>query len=51
VHRIVEAHLEMPAERMLYCGMALGYADREHPINCWRTDRAPLCDFATFRGF
>ena len=51
VHETVERFLAMPAERMLYCGMALGYADRDHPINCWRTDRAPLADYATFRGF
>jgi nitroreductase len=51
VHKTVARFLEMPAERMLYCGMALGYADPAHPINGWRTDRAPLSDFAAFRGF
>jgi nitroreductase len=50
-HGLVEAHLEMPPERMLYCGMALGYRDPDHPINRWRTERAPLADFTTFRGF
>ena len=51
VHITIERFLDMPPERMLYCGMALGYADRAHPINCWRTERAPLSDFATLRGF
>ncbi|HEX5184922.1 MAG TPA: nitroreductase family protein [Allosphingosinicella sp.] len=51
VHETVERFLAMPAERMLYCGMALGHGDRAHPVNGWRTGRAPLSDFATFRGF
>jgi nitroreductase len=51
VHGLVEAHLAMPPERMLYCGMALGYADPSHPINNWRTERTPIADFTAFRGF
>lgn len=51
VHRTVVEHLELPPERILYCGLALGYAAEEAPVNRWRTDRAPLEDFATFRGF
>lgn len=51
VHRTVAEHIDLPPERILYCGMALGYADEAAPINRWRTDRAPLEDFATFRGF
>jgi nitroreductase len=51
VHGTVAAHLGLPPGRMLYCGMALGYADGEAPINRCRTERAPLEDFATFRGF
>jgi nitroreductase len=51
VHRTVAEHLQLPAERILYCGMALGYADEAAPINDLRTERAPVEDFATFRGF
>lgn len=51
VHRTVAEHLALPADRLLYCGMALGYADPDAPINGLRTGRAPLADFATFRGF
>jgi nitroreductase len=36
---------------MLFSGMALGYRDENHPINRLRTDRAPLEEFATLRGF
>lgn len=51
VHRTVAEHIELPTERILYCGMALGYADEDAPINALRTERAPVEDFATFRGF
>jgi len=51
VHKTAGEALGLPPERMLYCGMALGHADEEHPINDWRTEREPLESFATFRGF
>lgn len=51
VHETVAEHIALPPERILYCGMALGYADEAAPVNRWRTQRAPLEDFATLRGF
>jgi hypothetical protein len=33
---------------MFYCGMSIGYADMDHPVNQWRTGRAPLEDIASF---
>lgn len=51
VHEVVGRHIELPAERMLCCGMALGYADPEAPINSLRTEREAVEAFATFRGF
>ncbi len=50
-HKTVGAVLGLPEERMLYCGMALGYADESHAINGWRTEREPLAVFASFSGF
>jgi nitroreductase len=50
-HKTVAEYLAMPAEHMLFCGMALGYRDENAPINSLRTDRAPLEEFATLRGF
>lgn len=44
----ISEFLQLPEELMLYCGMALGYADTDHPINQWRTERAPLGNFARF---
>ncbi len=44
-------HFALPASEMIYCGMALGYADVGNPVNTLRSDRAEVDEFATFRGF
>ncbi len=49
--RTIREFLALPDELMLFCGMALGYADSEVPINSWRSVREPLDSFATFQGF
>lgn len=46
----VGAFLSLPSERMLFCGMAIGYADADAAINHWRAARAPLSEFAEFIG-
>jgi nitroreductase len=51
VHRIVSAFLDLPGDRIFYCGMALGHADPDHPINALVTEREPIESFAGFRGF
>lgn len=51
VHETVQRQLELPDELMLFCGISLGYADPDHPINTLRTDREPLATVAEFRGF
>ena len=47
-HQTVAEFLGLPDEQMFYCGMAMGHADLEHPINRWRTERAPLDEIAKF---
>ncbi|MCX7273482.1 MAG: nitroreductase [Burkholderiales bacterium] len=42
--------LGTPDERMLFTGMAIGYRDESHPINQLVTRRAPLEEYASFRG-
>jgi nitroreductase len=37
----VEGFLGTPAERMLFCGVAIGYEDTEDPANLTRSARAP----------
>lgn len=48
-HKTVAEYLQLPAELMLFCGMALGYADASAPINQVRTQRAEFAEFVTFR--
>ena len=49
-HKTLGEYLSIPPELMLFCGMAIGYADEAAPINKLRTDRAPLAEFVTFKG-
>lgn len=51
VHKTVGEVLGLSEDRLFYCGMALGFADEAHAINGWRTERVPIGDFASFRGF
>ena len=37
-------------ERMLFCGMSIGHANPEHPVNRLASERAGLSQFATFHG-
>lgn len=44
-------HFALAPGEIVYCGMALGYADPAAPENRLRTDRASVEEFTTFRGF
>ncbi len=48
--RTIGDFLGLPEGRMLFCGMAIGYADDADPANAMRSTRAAVGDFATFRG-
>jgi len=50
-HKTVPAFLGLPADHILFCGIALGLADEAAAINRWRAPRASVDEFATFRGF
>jgi nitroreductase len=50
-HKTISAFLKLPPEHILFCGMALGYADDAAPINRWRSERVPTGAFARFEGF
>jgi nitroreductase len=47
-HSTVAEFIALPEEQMFYCGMAIGHADTDHPVNQWRTERAPLDEIARF---
>ncbi|MBY0518829.1 MAG: nitroreductase [Sphingomonas sp.] len=46
----VDAFLGTPPERMLFCGMAIGYEDESAPANRLRAERAPVGEWLTVRG-
>lgn len=49
-HSLVRGFFGVPDEQQIYCGMAIGYADTAAPINSWRTTRATVDEFTTFRS-
>jgi nitroreductase len=51
VRDTLKAHFALPDTEMIYCGMALGYADPDAKVNTLRSDRAEVDQFATFQGF
>lgn len=49
LRKTLGTHFQLPEHEMLYCGMALGYADDSAAVNRLRTERAPVDEFAQFR--
>lgn len=49
-HDTVAEHVQPPGSLMLFCGMAIGYADPEAEVNRLETPRMPLEEFAELRG-
>ena len=47
-HKTVSAFLGLEENEQLYCGMALGYADKNEKVNELRSSRAEVDEFATF---
>ena len=47
----VARFLDLPPERMLFAGIALGWRDESAPINQWRTERDLFKAWAEMRGF
>ncbi len=47
----VRAFLQSPGELMLFCGMAIGYADELAAVNRLESERMRLDEFARFYGF
>lgn len=43
--RTVQGFLGTPPERMLFCGMAIGYEDPAEPANRLRSERAPAAEW------
>ena len=43
--------VKMPPDQMLFCAVAIGYGDRKHKANDFRSPRAELHEFCKFYGF
>jgi nitroreductase len=49
--RTIREVLDLPESELVFCGVALGHASADAPINRLRTARAALDEVADFRGF
>ena len=47
-HRVIAAHLALPEDEQLVCGMSLGFADESALVNRLRTEREPVERFTQF---
>ena len=47
-HQAVSTFVGAPENEMLFCGMAIGYADTAAPINSLRAERMPVDEWARF---
>jgi nitroreductase len=47
----VGEYLKLPPEQMLFCAVAIGYGDRKHKANDFRSPRADVFEFCKFYGF
>lgn len=50
-YKTVNKFLDIPEELMLFCGMGIGFADENDPINTFRSKRQDIVDFTDFIGF
>jgi nitroreductase len=50
-HSVLRRELGIPQNEIIICGLALGHADPDAPVNRLVTERAAVSEFATFDGF
>lgn len=48
-HPQIREYLSVPENEMIFCGMAMGYADEAAPVNALNSERAPLAEYLTVR--
>ena len=47
-NRCVSEFVGAPDNEMLFCGMAIGYADKNAPINTLKSSRSPISEWTNF---
>ena len=50
-HQTIREVVGVPQNELVFCGMAVGYADPREVINELKTERAAFNDFVTLKGF
>ncbi|TDF80740.1 nitroreductase [Pseudomonas sp. H9] len=50
-HQVVRAHVQLPAEQLLVCGIALGHEVHDAAENTMKTPREAIEGFTSFHGF
>jgi nitroreductase len=48
-NQTIRDYLSVPQNEMIFCGMAIGYADESAPVNALVSERAPFEEFVTMR--
>ena len=43
--------VDIPDDHIFFCGMAIGWGDREHAVNTFPVSRAPLAEVVRWEGF
>jgi nitroreductase len=49
-HRVIREYLQVPENEMIFCGMALGYADESAAVNSLTSERAALEELVAIFG-
>ncbi|UCH48126.1 MAG: nitroreductase family protein [Betaproteobacteria bacterium] len=47
---LLREYFQLPGDRKFVCGLSFGYADNDHPINGYRTERADISEVVDWRG-
>ncbi len=47
----IRESVEIPDDHIFFCGMAIGWGDREAAINCFEVPRAGIEEVVTWQGF
>jgi nitroreductase len=50
-HKTLRCVVGIPEGEMVFCGISLGYPDRDHPINGFTSERAEPAQFSRLSGF
>ena len=48
---MLKEHFDLGAAEMVWCGMAVGIPDADHPVNSLRAERADIDEIAELKGF